>query len=655
METTNTTEEEALLRVNPEQRFTKAHPCPICGGHDAKERGAGERCYGFMSSDGEWSHCSREEYAGSIDLNPKTEGFPHKLTGECKCGTQHGPDNNVTKLHPKSRKGRIVKTYDYTDEIGELLFQTVRYEDPKDFRQRRPNGSGGWEWNLTGVRRVLYHLPELLKADKDTTIYLCEGEKDVDRLREEDLVATTNPMGAKKWRKEYTDILAGRYVVVLEDNDKDGRVHVEAVASALSGKAASAKVLKLPGLPEKGDVFDYFEAGGTAAELERIAGEVEEWDAEGGAQEAVIPFVRADLSQALRDGVDPPEALVPGILLKGMVHSIYSAGGTGKTFKMLYLVQRVIEQGLSVLIFDMENGLRIIAERLEELGVTPEQSKLIHYYPFPQMPLEEDVINAFEGLLDEVKPALVVFDSWVNCLAACGLSENDSIDIATWADAYSQKARRREIASLILDHVPKEGNTARGSGRKLDYVDVQWELRNPQPFNRKTVGRIDLHLRKDREGWLPGIHTFSVGGGEEGFIFKPSEGLLLRVNEEGLLPTDRTVKEALKSFDHSGARDKDWKEAAEARGIKRSTYYHARHNLIEKMHVEKVMDKYFIKDLQNDESNEVQNSPIGLLDQGQTEKSNWYNDPRSWTNGPPPETSSVDEDKDVLGGWEGDY
>jgi hypothetical protein len=123
-------------------------------------------------------------------------------------------------------------------------------------------------------------------------------------------------------------------------------------------------------------------------------------------QNVVNPFIRADLTQALRDGVEPPEALVPGILLKGKVHSIYSAGGTGKTFKMLYLVKRVVEQGLSVLIFDMENGIRIIAERLEVLGVTPEQSELIHYYPFPRMPLEEGVIKAFEGLLDEINPAL---------------------------------------------------------------------------------------------------------------------------------------------------------------------------------------------------------------------------------------------------------
>jgi RecA-family ATPase len=201
--------------------------------------------------------------------------------------------------------------------------------------------------------------------------------------------------------------------------------------------------------------------------------------------------------------VKPPEVLIPEVLLAGKVHSIYSAGGTGKTFMMLYLVKRVVERGEPVMIFDLENGLRIMAERLELLGVTPEEAERIHYYPFPSMPMDPDVIRAFAALLEEVDPALVVFDSWVNCLAACGLDENKSTDIAAWADAYSQKARLRRSAVLILDHVPKEGGSARGSGRKLDYVDVQFELRSPQPFDRETVGRVDLHLRKDREGWLP--------------------------------------------------------------------------------------------------------------------------------------------------------
>ena len=57
------------------------------------------------------------------------------------------------------------KEYPYTDEGGKLLYQVIRLE-PKDFRQRRPDGNGGWIWSLGGIRRVLYRLPQLRACDR---------------------------------------------------------------------------------------------------------------------------------------------------------------------------------------------------------------------------------------------------------------------------------------------------------------------------------------------------------------------------------------------------------------------------------------------------------------------------------------------------------
>ena len=91
---------------------------------------------------------------------------------------------------PGARSGnpsalRIVAAYDYRDESGMLRYQTVRF-DPKDFKQRRPDGKGGWTWNLRGVRPVLYRLQELLTSNTET-VFICEGEKDVDALDESNL------------------------------------------------------------------------------------------------------------------------------------------------------------------------------------------------------------------------------------------------------------------------------------------------------------------------------------------------------------------------------------------------------------------------------------------------------------------------------------
>jgi hypothetical protein len=322
---------------------------------------------------------------------------------------------------------------------------------------------------------------------------------------------------------------------------------------------------------------------------------------------ALMPrFERIDLGEPIATGMEPPEMLVPDVLYAGSVHAIYSAGGTGKTFFALWLIKQVIDQDKPVVLLDQENSVRIISERLRSLGVTAEQARRnLHYYPFPSMPLSDDASAEFEALLDEIKPALIVFDSWINFLASAGLEENSSVDIALWADAYPQRARMRGIACLLLDHIPKEGNTARGSGRKLDYVDVMFELTKPQHFDRETVGRIDLRLKKDREGWLSWGLAFTVGGRNGQLVFgrRAFDSSLLA--PDSLLPSDRTTLDALKSFGSSGARDKDWREEAMKRGLSRASYYRGRETLLSQGYAEKVMEKFFHKSPAKPESHLV--------------------------------------------------
>ena len=105
---------------------------------------------------------------------------------------------------PQQHGAKIVKTYDYTDADGTLLYQVCRLE-PKSFRQRRPEGKGGYVWDV-GERRVVYRLPELV-AWPSATIFLTEGEKDADRLSSLGYVATTVASG--KWTLECIQAFAG--------------------------------------------------------------------------------------------------------------------------------------------------------------------------------------------------------------------------------------------------------------------------------------------------------------------------------------------------------------------------------------------------------------------------------------------------------------
>ena len=164
-------------------------------------------------------------------------------------------------MTPPENLGEVVATWDYHDEEGNVLFQVVRFH-PKAFRQRHPGPDGAWVWNLRGVTPVLYRLPELLAADPEW-VFVVEGEKDVDKLRDLGLVATTNPMGAGKWRDVYSLALQGRRVAIIPDNDDAGLKHANQVARSIASVVRQLRIVRLPGLTERGDVSDWLDAGGT--------------------------------------------------------------------------------------------------------------------------------------------------------------------------------------------------------------------------------------------------------------------------------------------------------------------------------------------------------------------------------------------------------
>ena len=154
------------------------------------------------------------------------------------------------------RPRAIVQEYDYTDEDGTSLYQTVRFE-PKDFRQRRSDGNGGWIWKGP-ERPVPYKLPELI-ASGTAPVLIAGGEKDVDNLRALGFTATCNHGGEGKWWPELTPYLKDRRVFILCDNDEQGEKHQQVVGAALNGVASEIRVVRFPELPAKGDVSDFIE------------------------------------------------------------------------------------------------------------------------------------------------------------------------------------------------------------------------------------------------------------------------------------------------------------------------------------------------------------------------------------------------------------
>jgi len=194
-----------------------------------------------------WAGCSAQEVLRMVGMTPE-------------------------ELRPERRDtGTVVAEYEYRDESGALL-SVVERRAPKAFRQRRPDPArpGEWVWNLAGVRRVLYRLPELHGSG---LAVIAEGEGCVETLCGLGLTATCNPGGAGKWRDEYARqlVAAGvEAVVILPDHDEPGEAHAAEVARSCRAAGLRVSVLRLPGLPPKGDVTDWCAAGHTREELETL-------------------------------------------------------------------------------------------------------------------------------------------------------------------------------------------------------------------------------------------------------------------------------------------------------------------------------------------------------------------------------------------------
>lgn len=200
-------------------------------------------------------------------------GCDQQLVIDTLKGRNLWPEAEAKTDAPKRGPGRpkqtIVATYDYCDpQTGEVKLQVVRYE-PKTFKQRRPDGKGGWSWSVPATERILFNLPAVVQ-NAGKAVCIVEGEKDVLSLAEIGVVATCNPGGAGKWQSNYTDALTGRDVLILPDNDTPGEDHAEIVARSLYGRAKSIRIIRLPGLAPKGDVSDWIAAGGTRDDLVRL-------------------------------------------------------------------------------------------------------------------------------------------------------------------------------------------------------------------------------------------------------------------------------------------------------------------------------------------------------------------------------------------------
>jgi hypothetical protein len=231
--------------------------------------------------------------------------------------------------------------------------------------------------------------------------------------------------------------------------------------------------------------------------------------------EQVRPLPVVDLAELARKGVDPPELLCDRLLYRGCLHSLSGPPEAGKSTLAYWWAHHELADGYRVVIVDVEAGPEQVVERFLALGAHPDDLERLTYIHYPGGRWDAADLAGLRQLMVEgaEPPRLVLFDSIGVALAQAGKDENHVGEVQPLYSALLGIARDHGPAVVLLDHLAKDGRGgryARGSGAKLQLVDVALMIDTIRPFDRQRSGLLRLHVSKDRRGYLARDHQVKV-------------------------------------------------------------------------------------------------------------------------------------------------
>jgi len=467
--------------------------CPVHGGEDFDSLSVAEGTDGRVLLTCHSKGCAFSEILHVIGLRVP-DAFPPERVIEFQ-GMRL-----VTREPDQSDQGEPEDVYDYTDENGALVFQVCRFGDGpgKTFRQRMPDGNGGWQWSVSGIdSKPLYRLPSVLEVE---AVFVVEGEKDVDNLVERGVAATTSAQGSgaasySDWRP-----LAGKVIVLLPDNDEAGRRHMDEVGRLLTDlEAAEVRLLELPGLSPKGDVSDWLEDGGTVDELRRLADKAPTWQARSETNGSIWRTLGEYLDNP--ELMQAPEVLVEGMAWSGRITMLAAREKAGKSTLAAFGAAGVTHLGPgAVLWLNLEESPHETVTRFRDFGAHREGVIISEFL--------SDRVSYLTAMTAEVRPKLIVVDTLVAWGADRVTDWNSAAQVAPVMQGFQNLARQHGCAILILHHGKKSDGKYRDSTAIGAAVDVIIEMtpdeRDSNVRRLRAVGRWSVEprtLRWDGEGY----------------------------------------------------------------------------------------------------------------------------------------------------------
>ncbi len=440
-----------------------------------------------------------------------------------------------------------VATFEYLDDRGRLAYEVLKFAKtaPRRYMQRRKHPAGkGWIWGLQGgtygqvksgdwfkakegkhyqaeetfedAVRWLYRRDEVLKAKADgVTIYLCEGEKDVETLRAWGFVATTNAGGAKYWTEAFDADLAGADIVILPDNDEPGRSRAQLRGAGLFGKAKSVRVLDIAahwdGAPEKSDVTDWKEATGADGEKFRyLAGKAKPWHPE---------RTRA-FGAYYHDEIDGPglqlDYIIDGWFATRGRSVLGGPSGSGKSFLALHAAYCIV-RGVDFFGHHVEQGGVIYQAGEGGTGLKKRQRAYVKHFnveeadelPLVVLPAKVDLFSKdgdTDRLIDAIKQARLTMTAplravFIDTLATAtiGADENSGKDMGFVLSNIARIEEECGVHVCLVHHMNADGKKLRGHTSIHANVDTVVQVVSDENTKIRTA---TLKKQKDDEDGL---------------------------------------------------------------------------------------------------------------------------------------------------------
>lgn len=533
---------EQILASNPIGSFLESRGILLKKGQTNRcaqtEHKPGHLCVTVDEAKGVW-YCNDCQKGGSvIDFVMMADGVTVAEAMERLGGNGHSNSNSAPPARPAPTNGakpKVSKIYDYTDEQGKLLFQVARYE-PKDFRQRAPDGKGGFIYKLDGVRRVIYNLPAVIAAD---VVFVCEGEKDADTINTMSLVGTTNCGGAKKWEPSYSGYFRGKEVCILPDSDEAGAVHLEVLQKALGRVVKSMRVIRMPeGIKDVSDFVATFP--NTVEAKEELLCMAE--DAEVLFQGEHVPVYTMDeMERRYREYIKRSEKhqmlIGPWLptfnrsirpLVPGELFTILAGTGVGKT---MLLQNLALNTTIETLLFEAELPDSLTFERFCALATKSsgahvesvyrlngtkdwrESGKINHVMCCMESQLTPEKIERIinnTALKTSVRPVLVLID-YIQLLGAANSSRYERISQV--AEQLKVIAKKTGTIIVVASQVSRPASkTAKEEEREVSLTDGKdsGSIENSSGLvwgawrDAGDAGRMWLRVLKNTKG-VPGL------------------------------------------------------------------------------------------------------------------------------------------------------